>query len=379
MSDEPRPRLLIVDDEPALMRALCETLQAKGYDTVGFTSAHAALDALRGTPCDVLLADLMMPEMDGISLLGAAREVDPSLVCVIMTGQGSISRAVQAMQAGAFDFILKPFNLAAVMPVLTRALSMRSLHLRNKELSDQVQRRTLELEAANKELESFSYSVSHDLRAPLRWIAGFANALEEDHVAELSAEARRKVGLIRKEAHHMGILISELLEFSHLGRQEMAMQEMDMHKLATKAWDSIDMAGLASPVKFRLEAIPNAHGDRVLVLQVWVNLLSNAVKFSSKCASPEVVVTGRSDAEGTTYTVQDNGAGFDPEYQSRLFRVFQRLHDSSEYPGNGVGLALVQRIVNRHGGQVWAQSKPNEGASFSFSLPRRPSAQNVPS
>ncbi|MES2784632.1 MAG: response regulator [Pseudomonadota bacterium] len=366
---ESMPRLFIVDDELALMQALRTTLRAEGYETVGFTSAQAALEALRGTRCDLLLTDMMMPEMDGIALLSAAQQVDPALAGIIMTGQGTVARAVQAMKAGALDFILKPFNLSAILPVLTRALAVRSLRLRNVELEERVRGRTLELEAANKELESFSYSVSHDLRAPLRWIAGFADALMEDHAHDLSSEAQRKIGLIQKESHHMELLISGLLEFSRLGREDLQLTDLDMHALADKAWSGLIGKNGAPHPELHLAALPPARGDRLLLGQVWTNLLSNAVKFSAKREHPQVFVNAIRVENECIYSVRDNGAGFDPDYQFKLFGVFQRLHDSSEFPGNGVGLALVQRIVNRHGGRVWAEGRLNEGAEFFFSLP----------
>lgn len=367
---EPLPRLFVVDDEQALMHALCVTLRPEGYETVGFTSARAALDALDGTHCDVLLADLMMPEMDGIELLRAARQANPELVGIIMTGQGTIGGAVNAMQAGAIDFILKPFNLSAILPVLARALTVRKLRLQNKELEERVRKRTLELEATVKELESFSYSVSHDLRAPLRWIAGFADALMEDHADTLPSEAQRKIGLIQNEARHMDLLIVRLLEFSRLGRKDLLLSDVDMHALVRKVWSGLKEKNDLGRVEFHVEALPPAQGDRMLLEQVWTNLLSNAIKFSAKREHPRVFVRATSDAGEWVYSVHDNGVGFDPAYQFKLFGVFQRLHDSSEFAGNGVGLALVKRIVSRHGGRVWAQGQLEEGAGFFFSLPR---------
>jgi signal transduction histidine kinase len=366
---EPLPRLFIVDDEEALMQALCVTLRSEGYETVGFTLARAALEALDGARCDVLLADLMMPEMDGIELLGAARQVNPDLVGIIMTGQGTVSRAVLAMQAGAIDFILKPFDLSAILPVLARALTVRKLHLQNKALEERVRTRTLELETTNQELESFSYSVSHDLRAPLRWIAGFADALMEDHADVLPAEAQRKIGLIQTEARHMDLLIARLLEFSRLGRKDLLVSDIDMQALVSKVWSGLDEKNGPGRVAFHMEALPPAQGDRMLLEQVWTNFLSNAIKFSAKREHPQVFVRATTEAGECVYSVRDNGAGFDPDYQFKLFGVFQRLHESSEFAGNGVGLALAKRIVSRHGGRVWAQGKLEEGATFFFSLP----------
>ncbi|HEX6997141.1 MAG TPA: ATP-binding protein [Gammaproteobacteria bacterium] len=241
----------------------------------------------------------------------------------------------------------------------------------NAELEQRVAARTAQLEAANKELESFSYSVSHDLRAPLRAVGGFAELLWEDHAADLNAEAQRKLGVIRSEAARMGALIDDLLAFSRLGRKSLQPVDLDMAALVDNVFARLRTeADGGDRVELRVGRLPQAHGDRALLEQVWVNLLSNAIKFSSRKDEPVVEVGAISEELEHVYYVRDNGAGFDPRYKAKLFGVFQRLHDGSEFPGTGVGLALVQRIVLRHGGRVWADGKPGEGATFYFTLPK---------
>ncbi len=240
----------------------------------------------------------------------------------------------------------------------------------NSELEARVAERTAQLEGANKELEAFSYSVSHDLRAPLRAVVGFSKLLIEDHAGQVDDEARRKLGVIQGEAQRMGLLIDDLLAFSQLGRKAMNRVELDMTALARTTYQGLNGQHGGPQAELRLGSLPPAKGDRVLLGQVWANLLSNALKFSSKRDKAVVEVSAVSDEKEHIYFVRDNGAGFDPRYQSKLFGVFQRLHNSSEFPGTGVGLALVQRIVVRHGGRVWADSKPNEGATFYFTLPK---------
>ncbi|HEY8521105.1 MAG TPA: ATP-binding protein [Gammaproteobacteria bacterium] len=240
----------------------------------------------------------------------------------------------------------------------------------NAELEHRVAARTAQLEAANKELESFSYSVSHDLRAPLRAVGGFAELLWEDHAADLNAEAQRKLGVIRSEAARMGALIDDLLAFSRLGRKSLQPAELDMAALVDNVFARLRTEAGGERVELRVGRLPQAYGDRALLEQVWVNLLSNAIKFSSKKEQPVVEVGAISEEHEHVYYVRDNGAGFDPRYKAKLFGVFQRLHDGSEFPGTGVGLALVQRIVLRHGGRVWADGKPDEGATFYFTLPK---------
>ena len=240
----------------------------------------------------------------------------------------------------------------------------------NADLERRIESRTSQLEAANKELEGFSYSVSHDLRAPLRAILGFARMLQEDHGEKLDQEARRKLEVIQNEAQRMGVLIDDLLAFSRLGRKAMQFAEFDMTDLARSTYEGLNGHHDGPRADFHLGALPRAKGDRVLLGQVWANLLSNALKFSAKREKPVIEVNAISDDKEHVYFVRDNGAGFDPRYQSKLFGVFQRLHDSSQFAGTGVGLALVQRIVTRHGGRVWADSKPDAGATFYFTLPK---------
>lgn len=243
----------------------------------------------------------------------------------------------------------------------------------NAELERRVAERTAQLQTANKELESFSYSVSHDLRAPLRGIVGFAEALLDDHGSELTGEAQRKIGIVQHEGRRMSALIDDLLAFSRLGRKAMQMSELNMTALAGSIWDGLKAQHETDKVELHIGSLPATKGDRVLLGQVWVNLLSNALKFSAKQATPRISVSAITDEREHIYFVRDNGAGFNPKYQSKLFGVFQRLHDASEFPGTGVGLALVQRIVSRHGGRVWADGAQNAGATFYFSLPREPS------
>jgi signal transduction histidine kinase len=234
------------------------------------------------------------------------------------------------------------------------------------ELEGRVQQRTAELQEVNKELESFSYTVSHDLRAPLRAIDGFARIFEEDYGRYVDEEGRRLIGVIRDSSRRMGTLIDNLLAFSKLGRQSLNPMPVDMTLLAAEAWVELAAQG---KVKCTLPALPEARGDRMLLKQVWTNLFSNAVKYSAKRDQPQVEVSGRREGAEIVYCVADNGAGFDMKYYGKLFGVFQRLHTESEYPGNGVGLATVQRIVSRHGGRAWAEGEPGAGARFFFSLP----------
>jgi signal transduction histidine kinase len=241
---------------------------------------------------------------------------------------------------------------------------------RTNAAQDQLRVHTVELEEVNAELESFSYSVSHDLRAPVRAVLGYIRAIQEDHGGELSDEGRRLLGVVEKEASRMGNLIDDLLAFSRLGRASMSNAVVDMTALAREAMaEHVHLPGHERAVE-AIPVLPPARGDRTLLRQVWVNLISNAVKYAGKKAAPAVRVWAATEGSTTTYFVQDNGVGFDMRYASKLFGVFQRLHRMDEFPGTGVGLAIVMRIVKRHGGDVRADAQLGEGATFSFTLPR---------
>ncbi len=229
-----------------------------------------------------------------------------------------------------------------------------------------------QLAAANRELETFSYSVSHDLRAPLRAIDGFARILVEDHAAALDPEAQRLLGMIRDNTARMGQLIDDLLAFSRLSRKELETTTLDLRALAQGVVDELGKEEQARQITVTIGPLPPARGDRALVRQALVNLIGNAVKFTRGHSDARVEIGARRDGRDTVYYVRDNGVGFDMRYAHKLFGVFQRLHRPDEFEGTGVGLALVQRIVHRHGGRVWAEGRVNAGATFYFTLPERP-------
>ena len=227
-----------------------------------------------------------------------------------------------------------------------------------------------QLEAANKELESFSYSVSHDLRAPLRAIAGFGRILQEDYADCLDDEGRRVLDVISSETDRMGQLVDGLLTFSRLGRQKMEITDIDMEALTQTVFHEQSALAPNRTLRLELKSLSSAQGDQAMIRMVLANLLGNAIKFTKKRDTAVIEIGCRADDGLMVYYVKDNGAGFDMRYASKLFGVFQRLHSAKEYEGNGVGLALVQRIVHRHGGRVWAEGKVDEGATLSFSLQR---------
>jgi two-component system sensor histidine kinase/response regulator len=370
-------RLLIVDDEAPQLRALCDTLEQEGFATTGFASAFEALKAIRPGSFDLILTDLMMPGMDGIALLEAARAVDPQVVGIVMTGHGAIDTAVKAMQAGALDYVLKPFKLNLVVPVLNRALAIRQLRIANAELEQRVRERTAELEVANRELEtankdleSFSYSVSHDLRAPLLTTKGFLDIYLTDYAANTSPEGLAVLHHALAGAERMGRLIEDLLRFARLSRQPLVTCAAPVAEIVAHIVADLRANAPDRDVEVDIGDLPACQGDPMLIEQVFVNLLSNAFKFTRDRHPARISVGCIAGPDELVYFVRDNGAGFDHAYAHRLFGVFQRLHSTEEFEGTGVGLSIVHRIVQRHGGRTWAESELGKGATFFCSLPR---------
>jgi light-regulated signal transduction histidine kinase (bacteriophytochrome) len=243
----------------------------------------------------------------------------------------------------------------------------------NAELEQRVADRTAQLQSANQELEAFSYSVSHDLRAPLRAIDGFSRILLEDYAAQLSADATRYLGLVRSNAQQMGHLVDDLLAFSRLGRQPLNKVTVAPALLIHRVLDDLHADQEGRMVEIHISDLPECQADPALLKQVFVNLLANALKFTRQREVAKIEIDYVIDAvEGPTYVIRDNGVGFDMHYSNKLFGVFQRLHRAEDYEGTGVGLAIVQRIVQRHGGHVWAEAELDRGATFYFTLQPQP-------
>jgi light-regulated signal transduction histidine kinase (bacteriophytochrome) len=269
----------------------------------------------------------------------------------------------------------KPAEISVVQEVVERCwatLERRSaeekLHQLNVELEQRVVERTSALQEANKELEAFSYSVSHDLRAPLRTLDGFSQALIEDYGPQLPEEAQRYLRTIRAGAQRMGTLIDDLLAFARLSRQSLAKRTVDTESMVRTALAELQALEHGREIEIRIGELPPCEGDPALLKQVWFNLLSNALKYTRKC-HPAIVEAGCDRSRGTSvYFVRDNGAGFDMKYVHKLFGVFQRLHLAEDYEGTGVGLAMVQRVIQRHGGRIWAEAAEGRGATFHFTL-----------
>ncbi len=379
-------RILVVDDEAAHMQALCDTLRDHGFQTLGFTAGEAALEALAGGRFELLLADLMMPGMDGITLLQAARRADPDLACLIMTGAGTISSAVEAMQLGALDYILKPFKLSVILPVLKRALAMRQLQLDKASAEQSLRERAAELAEANRALDlaraqaelasraksSFISSMSHELRTPLNAILGFSHILSSTTLPSTAAQKKEFAAHILKSSKHLLVLINEILDLAKVesGTMELELQTVPLQELIGECAALIEPMCAARGVRLDVgEATPlSVRADRTRLKQIFLNLLSNAAKYNR--AGGSVGVACRGGGGRVRVSVRDTGAGLRPEQIGELFQPFNRLgQEGGPEEGTGIGLVVTRRLVEVMGGAIGAASAPGEGSEFWIELP----------
>jgi light-regulated signal transduction histidine kinase (bacteriophytochrome) len=275
---------------------------------------------------------------------------------------------LRSLQVGAAVLLLAAL-LAFLMFRLRRADA--ELLCLNAGLERRVKERTSDLERINRELEAFAYTISHDLRTPLRGIAGYARILEEDYAAKLDGPGHSILQRVQVTARRMGELIEDMLNLSRVSRAELRLETVDLAALARVTVDQLRAADPRRSVHFEIPAALNVRGDRALLAVVMANLVGNAWKFTGKRASARIEVGVTAAAGGPAYFVRDDGAGFDMQYAGNLFKQFHRLHDEREFPGNGIGLATVQRVVERHGGRVWADAVAGKGACFYFTLPNQ--------
>jgi len=278
-------------------------------------------------------------------------------------------RHVELSAAIAEDSMGNKNVIGQLVDITERKKAEEEVRRLNEELEQRVINRTHELELANSEMEAFTYSVSHDLRAPLRAIDGYARIILEDYSSILDVEGQRLFSVISQNSQRMSQLIDDLLAFSRLNRAEMHKSQIDMQKLAASVYEELTSAEERKQIDFRIDTLAPISGDPSLVKQVWTNLISNAIKFTSKQNQAVIEIGCTPKDNEAIYYIRDNGAGFDMHYAHQLFGVFHRLHNEKEFEGTGVGLAIVQRVIQRHGGRVWGKGEVGKGATFYFSLP----------
>jgi two-component system sensor histidine kinase/response regulator len=386
-STDDRVNILLVDDQPANLVALEAMLQGLGQNLIKAESGREALKWLLTHDFAVILLDVKMPEMDGFETAALIRQRDKSRhtpILFLTAADNTQTQAVRGYAVGAVDYLVKPVVpefVRSKVAVFVELAKKNELLRRQAELlakSEQAARELAEaraelvrdLEHKNRELESFSYAVSHDLRAPLRRIDSFSRAVLESQGDRLDEPAQRFLSRVREASQQMSQLIDDVLYLSKVTRAELRDQEVDLSSLATLTLARLQDAEPSRRVEIRIRPAVVVTGDGQLLRIALENLLENAWKFTGKEPSARIEFGVTQVAGEPTYFVRDNGAGFDMTYADRLFGPFQRLHPQNEFPGTGIGLATVQRIIHRHGGRVWAEGLVGQGATFQFTLGR---------
>lgn len=391
----PPIKILLVDDREDNLLSMETILQREGYHFTKATSGKQALKILlKEFDFTLILMDVQMPDLNGFETAEMihSREKLKHIPIIFITAQDYSEEFVyKGYQMGAVDFIYKPINpilMKAKVSVFVdlyrknhrllaqeealkneiaeRKASEEMVKALNKKLEDNV--KTLEM--INSELEAFSYTVSHDLRAPLRGIDGFISLFLDRYLNKIDEEGHRLLNRVRNNVHKLGNLIDDLLTLSLIGSREVKKSQVDMQEIISTVLADLDTSKKEG-LQIRINELPPVQGDSTLIKQVWTNLLSNSLKYSSTSRKPQIEIGSIKQDTQTVFYVKDNGVGFNMQYSNKLFGPFQRLHSPQDYQGTGVGLAIVKRITNKHGGNVWAEGKENEGATFYFSLPQQ--------
>jgi len=379
--------VLVVDDNPINRKLLRVTLEAEGMATMEAADGLEALAVLERQPVDAIISDILMPRMDGFRFCYELRQNQrfAGLPFIIYSATyTSPGDEKLALDSGADRYLRKPCPIGALIAALHELTAEAQDRRReeaqlpqeavmkeyNEALIRKLEDKKDELLAANHELEAFSYSVSHDLRTPLLTILSFTQILQEEHADQLDDEGRRLLERVVSNAEQMAQLIEALLRFSRASRQELKKTWIDMPQLVQSVVDELREHEPDRSIAVRIGRLENAQGDPAVLRQVWTNLLSNAFKFTRSRPDAEVRIDSRIADGEVVYSVCDNGVGFDMAYVGRLFGVFNRLHND-EHPGTGIGLAIVERVVARHGGRVCAEGQLGNGACFTFTLPHR--------
>jgi two-component system sensor histidine kinase/response regulator len=385
MTGDAKVTILIIDDKTANIFALEKLLEKPERIFITTTDGQDGLRIAKAADVDLIILDVQMPEMDGFEvaqILKSNKKTRDIPIIFASAEKKEKHSILKGFEEGAVDYLSKPLDpdltKAKVSVLLKIQLQKKELLEKNlalekadtqiKVLNSTLQKNMLQLKTLNKEMEAFSYSVSHDLRTPLRSIIGYARVLEEDCVDKLDVNDKRILGTIKHHAGKMNCLINDLLAFSKLGNSELKKSEIDIASLVRSVITDMK-ASIQPTTDIKLNHLFPALGDPTVLTQVWINLISNALKYSSKKENPLVEIGSRKTGDEIVYYVKDNGAGFSMDYADKLFGVFQRLHKHEEFEGTGLGLALVKRIIDKHDGRVWAEGKVNEGATFYFALP----------
>ncbi len=387
-------KILAVDDSETYLQELAETLRTDGYEVVLARNGEEALNLLAVQPVDCVLLDLLMPGLGGQETCRRLKAVPAmrDIPVVMLTALEDRQAMIEGLSAGADDYIAKSSDFEILRARVLAQIRRKQFEDENRVIRERLMRKEMEasearsarelaearaalveeLEWKNQELETFSYSVAHDLRAPLRSLDGFSLALLEDYGDKLDEEGRQYLRNVRESAQHMAALIDDLLTLSRVTRSEFQREDIDLAEIAHRVVRRLRIADPGRQVEFSAAAGLVASGDERLLTIALENLIGNAWKFTGKRADARIELHAIEQKGHPVFVIRDNGDGFDMAYSSKLFGVFQRLHSAAEFEGTGIGLATVQRVIRRHGGRIWAEAEVGRGASFFFTLNPEP-------
>jgi signal transduction histidine kinase len=371
---EPQPKLraLLVEDNALDAALVLRALYKEGFDVTAdvVQDEPAFMEALSARPPEVVLADYNLPTWKGMEVLTVLRRQSLDIPMILVSGALGDVTAVECIKQGATDYVLKD-GLARLPEVIRRALREKhERHLRHQ-VEEDLARKVDELARSNADLEQFAYIASHDLQEPLRMVAAYTQLLSERYTGKLDENADKFLGYASEGALRMQVLIKDLLAFSRVGRNCAARGEVDCNEVLKEVLQSLVSAIQESGAVVNCAGLPTVWADRTQMAQVFQNLIGNAIKFREK-APPVVFVEVEKTDQQWLFSVRDNGIGIAPEYLENIFVAFHRLHARTEYPGNGIGLAIVKKTIELYGGKIWVESQPGSGSTFKFTMPIHP-------
>jgi signal transduction histidine kinase len=362
-------RALLIEDNQLDAELVLRWLRKDGYDVTSLVVQDEAafIKALHSLSPDIVLADYNLPNWKGMEAVGVLVREGLDIPLILVSGALGDVTAVECIKRGATDYVLKD-GLARLPEAIHRALEERQERQRRRQAEQDLARQAAELARSNADLEQFAYVASHDLQEPLRMVTAYTQLLAERYRGVLDADADKFIGYASEGAQRMQVLIQDLLAFSRVGRKNSDRAETDCNALLQDVLHTLTPAIQESGAHVDAEGLPTIWADRTLLAQVLQNLIGNAIKFRGKDA-PLIHVKAEKNDQEWRFTVSDNGIGIPAEHAENIFVVFQRLHARSEYPGNGIGLAICKKVIERYGGKIWVESQPGSGSTFIFTLP----------